>query len=116
MPVRRRAVDPDVLDEANRLHELAGHPRGYRGPCYGPTLDEFRRAERNVKLRRAEEKERLPVDQVRLPREHAKLHSAHQHACITRGCGARYLCRQRCDPDSLADSLCPKCFEEACRA
>lgn len=105
------AEDAAVMEEAHRLHAANGHPPGYKGPCWGPTLAEIARARRTVRLRKAE----APViPPSREPVSAGALTVRHRHDCVT-GCGTRYDCQQRCDPDHLDDSLCPDCFKKACR-
>lgn len=38
----------DVRDLAWEIHRENGHPPGYDGPCWGPTLDEIEQAYREL--------------------------------------------------------------------
>lgn len=40
---------PQRIDaEAWRIHRENGHPEGYDGPCWGPTIEERKQAKENV--------------------------------------------------------------------
>lgn len=95
----------DVLNEAARLHAKNGHPPGYTGPCWGPTLAELKRAERNVRIRRRE-----LLESIRRARQ-----GWHWHTCLRRECRRRYRCGNACDKRFLSDSLCDVCFDEVLR-
>jgi hypothetical protein len=51
-----------IMEEAWKLHRKNGHPAGYTGPCWGPTLDELDQARVIVTARkRGETKKRDSV-------------------------------------------------------
>lgn len=42
-------LKPDAIQaEACRLHAAEGHPEGYEGPCWGPTLANIEQAKANL--------------------------------------------------------------------
>lgn len=43
-----RVAPKRVRDLANQLHRENGHPKGYDGPCWGPTQAEWAEARRVV--------------------------------------------------------------------
>jgi hypothetical protein len=38
-----------VIDRAWELHRENGHPKGYEGPCWGPTLMETIQAQNEIR-------------------------------------------------------------------
>ena len=45
--IRKRLDDP-IYQRAMELHRRNGHPEGYVGPCWGPTLAELDEAKRTA--------------------------------------------------------------------
>ena len=43
-----RLKNVDIMKRAWELHRANGHPKGYVGPCWGPTMEEIKQAKQEL--------------------------------------------------------------------